>query len=89
MRCPAPAGTLPGLARPCRCDYTGRLGWEERDYTPPVLLLAALAAVNRVNAGKIAAESVDRGNIPERIRRARIQAVRQLLNEPADQPEQG
>lgn len=73
----------------CRCDYTGRLGWEERDYTPPVLLLAALAAVNRVNAGKIAAESVDRGNIPERIRRARIQAVRQLLNEPADQPEQG
>lgn len=72
----------------CLCDYTGRTGWEDREYASPQRLQAALFAVNSVNAGKIAAECVDRGNIPLRIRQARIAAVRQALNEPADQPEQ-
>ena len=81
-------GRFTELLDACLCDYTGRTGWENRNYDSPQRLLAALAAVNGVDAGKIAADCVDRGKIPERIRRARIAAVREALNEPADQPEQ-
>lgn len=76
------------LLETCRCDYTGRAGWEARRYDSPERLRRVLAAVNRVDAGKIAASCVDRGKIPERIRRARIEAVRQALDEAPDQPEQ-
>lgn len=72
----------------CLCDYTGRAGWEMRSYDSPARMLKVLAAVNSVDAGKIAADCVDRGKIPERIRQARIKAVRQALNEAADEPEQ-
>ena len=72
----------------CLCDYTGRAGWEMRSYDSPARMRKVLAAVNSVDAGKIAADCVDRGKIPERIRQARIKAVRQALNEAADEPEQ-
>ncbi len=72
----------------CLCDYTGRTGWENRHYDSPQRLLIALAAVNSVDAGKIAIDCVERGKIPERIRRARINAVQEALNKTADQPEQ-
>lgn len=72
----------------CRCDYTGRAGWQERSYDSPELLYKVLAAVNTVDAGKIAAACTERGKIPERIRLARIKAVRSMLNEPGDEPEQ-
>ena len=72
----------------CRCDYTGRLGWSERPYDSPQRLLSALAAVNRVEAGKIAAACHDKSQIPDRIRAARISAVKLALNEPRDEPEQ-
>ena len=73
----------------CRCDYTGRLGWAERAYDSPQRLLSALAAAAGVDAGRIAAASAERGDIPERIRQARIAAVRLALNETGDEPEQG
>jgi len=72
----------------CLCDYTGRLGWHDRSYHSPARLLAALAAVNAVEAGKIAAVCADKGSIPERIHAARVSAVKQCLNEPGEQPEQ-
>ncbi|WP_374325455.1 multifunctional CCA addition/repair protein [Azonexus sp.] len=72
----------------CLCDYTGRGGWEERPYTAPARLYKALSAVNSVNAGEIAASCPDPSTIAERIRRARIAAVRQALEEAPDQPEQ-
>lgn len=72
----------------CLCDYTGRLGWHNRSYHSPARLLAALAAVNAVEAGKIAAACADKGSIPERIHAARVSAVKQCLNEPGEQPEQ-
>ncbi|MBS4018652.1 MAG: multifunctional CCA addition/repair protein [Dechloromonas sp.] len=72
----------------CRCDYTGRAGWENRSYDSPDLLYKVLAAVNTVDAGRIAADTKERGKIPERIRLARIKAVRTLLNEAGDEPEQ-
>jgi len=72
----------------CRCDYTGRAGWQERSYDSPELLYKVLSAVNAVDAGRIAAACTERGKIPERIRLARIKAVRAMLNEPGDEPEQ-
>ena len=72
----------------CLCDYTGRLGWEDRAYDSPRYLLAALATVTAVEAGKIALACADKAKIPERIHQARVNALRQLLNEPGEQPEQ-
>jgi tRNA nucleotidyltransferase (CCA-adding enzyme) len=76
------------LLETCLCDYTGRLGWEEKAYDSPQRLLTALAAVNAVPAGEIAAACNDKGKIPERIHAARVRAVKQALNEPGEQPEQ-
>jgi tRNA nucleotidyltransferase (CCA-adding enzyme) len=71
----------------CLCDYTGRLGWEDRPYFSPQYLLKALAAVNAVEAAKIAATCSDKLKIPERIHAARVSAVKLLLNEASEQPE--
>jgi tRNA nucleotidyltransferase (CCA-adding enzyme) len=72
----------------CLCDYTGRLGWADRPYDSPAYLLAALATVNAVKAAKIAAACADKAKIPERLHAARVSAVKQLLNEAGEQPEQ-
>ncbi|MFZ2268175.1 MAG: multifunctional CCA addition/repair protein [Azonexus sp.] len=72
------------LLEACRCDYTGRLGWEDRPYDSPARLLATLAAVNGVEAGKIATACGDPGKIPERIHAARVAAVKECLNDPRD-----
>jgi len=65
----------------CLCDYTGRLGWENKAYDSPQHLRTALAAVNAVEAGKIAAACSDKLKIPERIHAARVSAVKQALND--------
>ena len=76
------------LLQACQCDYTGRLGWESRSYDTPDYLLAALEAVKSVNAGEIARHCTDRSKIAERVHAARVQALRHLLNDPGEQPEQ-
>ena len=63
----------------CLCDYTGRAGWEDRAYASPDYLRTILAAANSVEAGKIAADCVDRSRIPEKIRLARTRAI-QLIS---------
>ncbi|HJV93975.1 MAG TPA: multifunctional CCA tRNA nucleotidyl transferase/2'3'-cyclic phosphodiesterase/2'nucleotidase/phosphatase, partial [Azonexus sp.] len=75
------------LLAACRCDYTGRLGWEDRPYDSPQRLETALAAVTAVAAGEIAAACADKASIPERIHAARVSAVKLALNEAGDQPE--
>lgn len=72
----------------CLCDFTGRLGWEERPYTTPQRLREALAAVNSIDAGKIATACANKASIPERIHAARVRAVKLRLNDAPDQPEQ-
>jgi len=72
-------GRFQQLLEACICDYTGRLGWEDRAYGSPQYLLAALAAVNAVNAGEIARACSDPAKIPERIHAARVRAVSQAL----------
>ena len=70
------------LLQACLCDYTGRLGWEDRPYVSPERLFAALAAVNAVKAGDIARACKAPGQIAERIHAARVQAVSQALDIP-------
>lgn len=82
-------GRFSQLLDACRCDYTGRGGWQNRAYDAPRLLLGALAAVTTVDGREIARQSVNRGQIQQRIHAARIAAVRQLSKETAEQPEQG
>ena len=72
------------LLQACQSDFNGRLGWQERPYGSPQHLLAVLAAVNAVEAGKIAAACEDRAKIPERIHAARVAAVKRLLIENGD-----
>lgn len=72
------------LLEACWCDYTGRLGWENRSYDSPQRLRVALAAVNSVDGGKIAGDCTNKGNIPQRIHTARVSAVKQHLNDPRD-----
>jgi len=60
----------------CACDFHGRPGFELRPYKPRELLLAALAAVQGVDAGSIAAACTDRSQIPSSIHEARVHAVR-------------
>lgn len=72
------------LLEACLCDYTGRLGWENRSYDSPQRLRVALAAVNSVDGGKIAGDCTNKGNIPQRIHAARVSAVKQHLNDPRD-----
>jgi tRNA nucleotidyltransferase (CCA-adding enzyme) len=76
------------LLAACRCDYNGRLGWADRPYDSPRRLRRALAAVNTVNGGAIARACSDPAQIPERLRAARIAAVRLALDEAGNQPEQ-
>ncbi|HQU80220.1 MAG TPA: multifunctional CCA addition/repair protein [Azonexus sp.] len=75
------------LLQACQCDFNGRLGWQDRPYDSPQHLLAALAAVNAVEAGKIAAACDDKAKIPERIHAARVAAVKRLLDETRNQQE--
>ena len=75
------------LLQACQCDFNGRLGWQDRPYDSPQHLLAALAAVNGIEAGKIAAACDDKAKIPERIHAARVAAVKRLLDETRNQQE--
>jgi tRNA nucleotidyltransferase (CCA-adding enzyme) len=71
----------------CLCDFTGRLGWEQRPYDSPQYLLGALAAVTSLNVGEIAKNCADKAKIPERIHAARVHAIKLLLDNPGEQPE--
>ncbi|MEZ5614562.1 MAG: multifunctional CCA addition/repair protein [Rhodocyclaceae bacterium] len=60
----------------CECDYRGRPGREARPWPAGDLLRRALAAVQAVDAGAIAAAADDRARIPQRIHEARVAAVK-------------
>jgi tRNA nucleotidyltransferase (CCA-adding enzyme) len=62
----------------CEADYRGRTTYEARDYPQARRLRELLTAVRAVDAGAVAAATDDPGRIPERIREARIRAIRDL-----------
>ncbi|CAG0943886.1 MAG: Multifunctional CCA protein [Rhodocyclaceae bacterium] len=64
------------LLEACECDFRGRPGWEDRPWPPGDILRRALAAVQTVDAGAIAAATADKARIPARIHEARVAAVR-------------
>ncbi len=62
----------------CEADARGRTGFEMRDYPQAERLRSALAAASRVDAASIADAAGER-SIANEIRRARVNAVRQVL----------
>lgn len=72
----------------CRCDYLGRLGWENRPYPNPEKLLDLLAAVHRLPTAKIASGCADKASIPTRIHEARVKVAQTWLDQATEQPDQ-
>ncbi|MDB5761202.1 MAG: cca [Herminiimonas sp.] len=67
------------------CDYRGRTGFADRPFPQAAYLQGALTAAQAVNAGEIAADTVQRypdqpQRIPEAIRTARIAAVSRFID---------
>jgi tRNA nucleotidyltransferase (CCA-adding enzyme) len=64
----------------CEADARGRTGLENRDYPQADQMRAAFATASTVDAASIA-NSVEDAQIPDAIRRARVDAVRQARKE--------
>ncbi|MGB6056569.1 MAG: multifunctional CCA tRNA nucleotidyl transferase/2'3'-cyclic phosphodiesterase/2'nucleotidase/phosphatase, partial [Burkholderiaceae bacterium] len=68
------------MLRAVECDQRGRLGFEQRDFPQAAYLEAALTAAQSVQAGVIAAMfKDDPARIPEAIRAARVECVKERL----------
>ncbi|MEJ2795101.1 multifunctional CCA addition/repair protein [Iodobacter sp. LRB] len=61
----------------CLADARGRTTFENCEYPQAAFLLKLLAAANTVNSGEIAQSCADKAQIPEKIRQARIAAIRE------------
>lgn len=64
----------------CEADYRGRTGYAERPYPQAATLRALLAAVNGLDVRAIAQAAPEPRLIPERIREARIAAIKAARN---------
>jgi tRNA nucleotidyltransferase (CCA-adding enzyme) len=60
----------------CEADYRGRTGYETRPYPQADLLRRCATAARAVDAGAIAAAAAEPRLIPQRLRAARIAAIR-------------
>ncbi|WP_462322071.1 multifunctional CCA addition/repair protein [Halochromatium sp.] len=60
----------------CEADFRGRTGYEDRDYPQAELMRRIAEAARSVNAGEIAKATANKSLIPERLREARIGAIR-------------
>jgi tRNA nucleotidyltransferase (CCA-adding enzyme) len=69
----------------CEADFRGRGGYAERPYPQAERLHSAFAAAAGLNQGAIVA-GVEPGLIPQRIRQARIAAIRQALGVNGEDP---
>ena len=67
------------LLRACECDARGRLGLESRAYPQSGRVLEAARAAAAVDAGEIARASEDASKIKDKVRQARIAAIRAAL----------
>ncbi|MGA7982218.1 MAG: multifunctional CCA addition/repair protein [Chromatiaceae bacterium] len=61
----------------CEADYRGRTGYEEREYPQAARVRRFLAAAKSVDVGSIAAAGSEPTRIPQLVRKARVQAIRQ------------
>ena len=67
------------LLRACECDARGRLGFEDRAYPQSGRLQRAAQAAAAVDAGEIARTAADAAQIKDRLREARLSAIRAAL----------
>lgn len=68
----------------CEADYLGRKGLQDRDYPQGPRLQAVLDSVLAVQARDLPGGGKEGGpEVGEQLRRARVQAIRQLLSDPA------
>ena len=72
------------LLRACECDARGRLGLEARDYPQAERVRRAARAAAAVDAGEIARAVEDVAKIKDKVRRARLAAVRAALGRAPD-----
>jgi tRNA nucleotidyltransferase (CCA-adding enzyme) len=68
------------VLRACECDARGRKGLETRPYPQAEHVRRAARAAASVDAGAIAQAIEDRTRIPEKVRQARIGAIRAVLD---------
>ncbi len=67
------------LLQACACDAHGRTGHEHDAYPQADYLLQLLAVAQAVNSGEIAQRCADKNLIAERVREARITAIKSLV----------
>ena len=67
------------LLQVCATDAHGRTGHEQDDYPQMDFLLQLLAAARAVDAGEIASQCEDQAVIPERVRLARLAAIKKFF----------
>jgi tRNA nucleotidyltransferase (CCA-adding enzyme) len=67
------------LLQACAADFHGRPGYAERPYSQADRLRSALVAASGVDAGAIAREAGEPRKIAERLRQARLRAIREAL----------
>ncbi len=68
------------VLRGCECDARGRKGLEERPYSQAEHVRRAARAAASIDAGAIAQATEDRTQIKDKVRQARIDAVRSALD---------
>ena len=69
------------LLQACASDARGRTGHENDAYPQADYLLRALHAAQAVNAGEIAQQCADKNLIAERVRQARVAAVKEVIKD--------
>lgn len=60
----------------CEADFRGRSGYDERDYPQANLMRRLAQAARMVDAGEMARSTANKALIPQRLREARISAIR-------------
>ncbi|OUS30518.1 hypothetical protein A9Q99_06075 [Gammaproteobacteria bacterium 45_16_T64] len=69
------------FAQVCEADACGRLGFEKRYYPQSQLLVECAEAARGVDTYALQQETKEVRNLPEKIRRFRISAIRQVMAE--------
>jgi tRNA nucleotidyltransferase (CCA-adding enzyme) len=69
---------LPGFTLACEADYRGRKGLQERDYPQAEYLQRAYRAVADIHARDLDLEGLEGAQIGEKLRQARVQAIKDL-----------
>ena len=79
------SGDIEAFLQACEADYRGRAGLESRPYPQADYLRAALRAALSIRARDLEMGGLSGPEVGERLREARIRAIRELPVQPAEQ----